>query len=215
MNAKRTYLVLNILLVVLALGIVGGTYEIQQLLKVQSRQLLASKAHLHALDTEQLQLNQAKKDIVKYTPLYNIAKVIVPENKNQAEAVRQIVKLADDNGIGLESISFPASNLGTSAAKAPSSAPPKAGTGTSATGSSGPSLSQLIPVTGISGVYDLQLTVASDPSKLASYPQLISFLQALENNRHTALVGRINIEPNATNHSRFSFNITLDIFIKP
>lgn len=209
MNTKRSYLALIILLVVLAAGIIGGTYGIQSLLKGQARQLVSHKARLQALDAEQVQLNQAKKDITKYTPLYSISKVVVPENKNQAEAVRLIVKLADDNGISLQSISFPASNLGSSGVA------PKPAAGSSATTGKAPSLSQLVPVPGIVGVYDLQLSVASDPNKLATYPQLISFLKALENNRQTALVSSMSIEPDTSNHSRFSFNLTLDIYIKP
>ncbi len=211
MSAKRTFYLMCGALVILIFAIFGSAYGTQSLLQKQSSQLTGLKARVDALNQQQISLKKAKKDIAKYTDLYNISKVIVPENKDQVQAVRQIVKLADDNHIVLDAINFPASTLGTStAAVAPADAK-----GTSATSGAKPSLSQLTAVPKIPGVYVLQLTVTSSPNKLATYTELISFLSALENNRQTALVSNINIQPNQQNHNLFSFNLTLDTYIKP
>jgi hypothetical protein len=177
------------IVVVFIVSILGGAYGIQTLLKSESNKLVNLKAKADALTQQQLSLKKAKKDIATYTDLYNIAKIVVPENKDQVQAVRQIVKLADENKIVLDSINFPASTLGATTGKAAATTP----SGTSATSGSKPSLSQLTAVPKIPGVYTLQLTVTSDPNQLATYSELISFLSALENNRQTALVSNINI----------------------
>jgi hypothetical protein len=213
MNAKRSYYVMCGIVVLLLIGVLGGAYESQVLLKKESDKLVGLKAKVDALGRQEVALKQAKKDIAASTDLYNIAKVVVPENKNQAQAVRQIVKLAGDNKIALNSITFPASTLGTGAVAKPGAAAPSGGA--SATGGASAQLSQLTPVQKIPGVYDLQLTVTSASGAAATYSQLISFLSALEHNRQTALVSSINIQPDATNHNYFSFSLVLDIYIKP
>lgn len=212
MNAKQTFFVLNALLVLLVVAIIGGAYGIQGLLSSHSKELVNYKAKALALDVEQTQLVQAKKDIQKYSELYKIAKTVVPESKNQAEAVRQIVKLAEANKIGLQSISFPTSSLGNSTA---SPTAPASAAGPSATGGASASLSQLTPVKNIPGVYDLKLIVTSSQDGAVTYSQLIKFLDSLEKNRLTALVSSISIQPDADNRNNFSFNLTLDIYIKP
>lgn len=212
MSTKRAYYIMCGIVVILLVGIIGGAYGIQTLLKSESTKLVNLKAKADALTQQQVSLKKAKKDIATYTDLYTIAKIVVPENKDQVQAVRQIVKLADENKIVLDSINFPASTLGATTATKPAGA---ASANTSATSGSKPSLSQLTQVPKIPGVYTLQLTVTSDPNKLATYAELISFLSALENNRQTALVSTINIAPDDKNHNLFSFNLTLDTFIKP
>jgi hypothetical protein len=218
MNPKRSFYLMCVIVVILLLGIIGGAYGAQVLLKKESDKLVGLKAKVNALSRQETSLKQAKKDIVANTELYNIAKVVVPENKNQAQAVRQVVNLANDNKIVLDSITFPASNLGNGVAGAKPAAG-AAGTtnggAASATGGTNPSLSQLVPVLTIPGVYDLQLTVTSSTSSLASYSQLINFLSALEHNRQTALVSSMSIQPDVINHNLFSFSLVLDIYVKP
>ncbi|GEM_PF-246722 len=227
MSSQRIYYALIALVVVVIVGIFGGAYGINALLEKQSSKLVGTKAKLASLNQEQTELVRSKKDIATYTNLYDISKVIVPENKNQAETVRQITKLAAANGITLVSINFPESSLGsgvvntgTSSTSAPSTAPSAA-----PSPASNPKLSQLKAVPKIAGVYDLQLVVASssDTNKLATYPQLINFLSALEQNRLTALVSKLAISPqvqyapptSSKFQDLFSFTLTLDIYIKP
>lgn len=217
MNSKRAYYLLFGIATIVVLATIGGAYSSKQILATKSVQLVSLKASLMGYNQQQTRLIQAKKDISTYDGLYKIAKVVVPENKNQAETVRQIVKLAADNAIVLGSITFPSSNLGTgpagviapgAAAPTLSGSAPKAAIGNS-------NLSQLTPVTGSPGVYVLQITVASDATKPASYSQLISFLSALEHNRLTAEVTTVNIVPDSTLPDRFSFTLSLNSYIKP
>ena len=226
MTSKRVYYLLIGSLIVLGLAVVGGAYNINTLLVKQSGDLVDAKARLAALNQEQTSLISAKKDIATYAELYKISKSIVPQNKDQAQAVRQIVNLAADTGVSLQSITFPASTLGNLVPGAAAGATKTAGP--TATGPS-PTLSQLQPVPKIPGAYNLQLVVSSstDTKRLASYQQLINFLSGLERNRLTALVSTISIAPGGQSGAAggtvdvsnptdaFSFILTLDIYIKP
>lgn len=218
MNSKRTYFLMLGAVALLVIGILGGAYETKQYLTVKSVKLVELKAKLAGYEQQQAGLVSAKKEIAKYTPLYNIAKVIVPENKNQAETVRQIDKLASANSINLGTISFPSSTLGNTVTGGPNVPLPTTTLGgntkvmpkTNTT-----NLSQLTAVVGSPGVYVLQISVSSDTSQPASYKQLIGFLSALENNRLTAEVTSINIVPDTLAPDRFSFTLSLNSYIKP
>ncbi|MEO8104846.1 MAG: hypothetical protein ABI602_00730 [Candidatus Saccharibacteria bacterium] len=212
-NSKHVYLLMIAFIFLLTVGLFGSAYGIQGLLQVKSSELVGLKAKLSAVKEQQGGLVQAKKDITTYNDLYKIAKVVVPENKNQAEAVRQIVKLAANNSIRLGSISFPSSTLGNVAGSATTALPPP--TVTSPSSAASAALSQLTPVLAAPGVYVLQINVNSDSNYPASYPQLISFLAALEQNRLTAQVTSLNITPDPNNPDRFSFILTLNSYIKP
>lgn len=218
MNSKRTYLLMIAAVSVLILAILGGAYSSKGVLSTKSVALVELKAKLMGYQKQEASLKQAKKDIATYTSLYNIAKVVVPENKNQAETVRQIVKLASANSIALGSISFPSSTLGAGplgGAAATANKPTLNSGVTPKINIGNADLSQLTPVAGSPGVYVLQINVASDTSQPASYTQLISFLSALENNRQTAEVTSVNIVPDSIALNRFSFNLSLNSYIKP
>ncbi len=225
MNSKRAFYVMCGLILFFLLAMVGGSYEIDGLLTKQSQKLVNAKTKLASLQQQQTELARSKKDIIAYSDLYNISRTIVPENKNQAEAVRQIVNLAARNGVNIGSITFPPSTLGSSPSAASTTTNSSAaalGGGPSAAGGTNPSLSQLVKVTNVPGVYVLQLTVSSATGNNGgtSYSQLINFLASLEQNRLTALVSRISISPlksssGATSTNAFSFELSLNIYIKP
>jgi hypothetical protein len=197
MNSKRLYQVLVGSIVLLMLGLVGGSYFITSLLQKQSQTLSEQRQQLAVLDGRETALKQAQRDVEKYQDLAKIAKSIVPQDKSQAQTIGEIVKLADANGVKLGSFSFPSSTLGD-----------KANTGNT-------SLSQLEKIATIPGVYGLQIVVQSDGQNLVSYDNFIRFLQALEQNRRTAQVNNISVTPNSTNPSQISFSLTLQEYIKP
>lgn len=212
MNSRRLYYVMLGVVGVALIGIAAGTYGINTMLTKQSTTLVGLKAQSQADTQEQLTLRKAKTEVAKYASLNTIAKSIVPQDKDQAEAVREIFNIAGQNGISLASVTFPASSLGTTAtggqAAQSTAAPTKSA-------SSSASLSQLQPVKSIDGVYQLQITVTGDPNKPVSYSQIINFLRALENNRRTAQVSTITLTPSASNHSLLTFTLTLYEYIKP
>jgi len=211
MNSKRLYFVMLGLIGALVLALLVGAYGADQLLKNQSKQLVAQRLQSATLDDEQQNLTKAKAEIKKYQDLGNLARSIVPQDKDQVQTVREIVNIAAASGINLNSITFPGSSLGVSATT---------GSGATATTPTTPSasaskLSQLIPVKAIPGVYDLQITLQTDTTNNVSYNQFVSFLQALENNRRTALVSSISLTPSQNNANLLSFTLILDEYIKP
>ena len=124
MNSKRLYFVLLGVILFLILGLIGGAYGVNMLLDNQSQVLVAKRLQVDVLSAEQTQLTRAKQDIQKYQDLATIAKSVVPQDKDQAQTVRQIAALASNNGIALSAITFPSSNnTETPASPTPPSAP--------------------------------------------------------------------------------------------
>lgn len=213
MNAKRMHYLLLALLLLMVIGIVGGAYEVNALLGKKAVTLANLKLQTQSLQQQQTSLIKAKKDIATYSGLEQITQQIVPQDKDQAEAVREIVNIASNAGVQLSSISFPASSLGATTTTSGGVGATK--TAPSAAISSKDALSQLLPVPGISGVYDLQITIQNDNSTYTTYPQLYNMLSALEKNRRTAEVSNILIQPNPQNHNQLTFVLTLSEYIKP
>jgi len=198
MNSKRLYFGLLGIIGLLIMLLLGGAYGADALLSAQSKTLVDKRLQVAVLESEQQQLTHAKQDIQKYQDLATIAKSVVPQDKDQVQTVRQIAALASQYHISLLSITFPSSTLGGTAGHA-----------------SKPELSQLLPVTGVPGVYNLQISVESDTTKPVPYSQFIRFLSALEHNRRTAEVTSISIVPNSNDRSTLSFSLVLDEYIKP
>lgn len=192
-DAKHLYFVLlgtiGLALVVLLLGAYGAN----AVLKSKSQAVKTARMESLVLEEKQRQLSKARADINKYKSLAEIAKSIVPQDKDQAQTVREIVSIAAAHGIKLGSVTFPASSLGD--VKTPHS--------------------QLKAVKNIPGVYTLQITVQSDSNSPASYSNFLSFLDALEHNRRTALVDGISLQPQVNNPSKLIFTLTLNEYIKP
>lgn len=218
MNSKRLHLILLLIVALLVIGLVGGAYGANKLLNEQASKLVILKARSLALSNEQVGLNRAKKDIKKYADLEKIAHSVVPEDKNQAEAVREIVNIAAANSVTLAAISFPASSLGTGPAAVSPSAPAPAAASPSPSSTGKPNiggLSQLLPVKSIPGVYQLLITVTGDSNRPVEYSKFINFLSDLEHNRRTAQVSTITIQPDTKNHDFLTFSLTLNEYIKP
>ena len=201
MSSKHLFYAMLGVIGLLVIGLIFGAYGADHLLQNQSKQLVSDRLQTSVLSQEQTELITAKQDIQKYQSLATITQSIVPQDKDQAETVLQIVNVAAANGVSLGSITFPSSSLGL-------------GTPQSAS-STKLNLSQLTPVTGITGVYSLQLIVASDPSNPVPYSSFVNFLSALENNRRTALISQISIQPDEKDRNTVSFTLTLDEYIKP
>lgn len=204
MNSKKVYFGMLGLCAVLALGIFGAAYGSKIILKKQSDKLYEAKLTTAVLEKQQLSLAQAKKDIETYSELGREAKIIVPQDKDQAEAVKEIVNLAYTSGISLTGISFPSSNLGvtnkTTTPQAKSNTPP---------------VSQVEP-SGIKGVYVMPITVQNtDANNPVPYSSFNRFLSLLEKNRRTSLVSSISIQPSQKNKNLINFTVIVNEYIKP
>ena len=215
MTSKRVYYLMVALISLLLIGLVAGAYGASTVLTTKAVNLTQLKAKSKALSKEQQQLVRAKKQIADNAELNKIVSRVVPQDKDQAEAVREIVSIASNNKIVLGSITFPASSLGSSSTGPASGAGANAKPFSSGAASKNSGLSQLQPVKNIPGVYDLQITVQGDPKTPVPYSQLLGFLSDLEHNRRTAQVSTITIVPDKDNTKLITFSLTLDEYIKP
>lgn len=202
MTAKRLYFVLLGALAIMLVGLAGAAYLLTGSLQAKSKTLANDRATIAQLNEQQAKLVKSKADIARYSSLEKITKSIVPQDKDQAQAVREITKIAAANDISLTTISFPSSSLGASP------------TGV-ASGGSKTSLSQLQPVKNIPGVYNLQITVGNNANNTVTFNQLDAFLRGLENNRRTAAVSSLSIQPQANAPSQLIFTLIINTYIKP
>jgi len=198
MKAKQLYFVLFGCCCVAAIALIGIAYGANSVLAQQASKLSKLRAQSAGLTEQQSSLLQDKKDIAKYSELNTIAESIVPQDKDQAEAAREIVNIASTNGIHLSSITFPASTLGETAAGLPA-----------------PNLTQLTRVSGITGIYNLQITISQNSGSPVPYNNFLSFLSGLEQNRRTSEVTSITVTPNANQPNEVSFTLIVNEFIKP
>jgi len=211
-SKKYFYIVCGIFAVMILL-IIAGTFGGTLLLQKQADKLTRLKVENRALSSQQAALIQAQKDIERYSELEKVAASVVPQDKDQAKTIREIVAIAGANNVQIKSIDFEASTLGTSAT---AQAVPGGSGSTAVPAPAGKqaATSQLKTVTGINGVSTLELKVQSGGA--VSYQNFLKFLEGLEKNRRTAHVSLINLTPNPKNGALLDdFKLTLDAYVKP
>jgi len=213
MTPKRLFIALCALLFIMFVGLFAGTYEMTGLLKTKSGALASNKSTLNLLRSQQTGLARAKQQVKQYSTLNTIAKTIVPQDKDQAEAVRQITNIANANGVVLTSITFPSSTLGGTSSNVAPTAGVTAPSASATTKKN--ALSQLILVPAIPGVYNLQITIANNTANSVNFDQLDAFLAGLENNRRTAEVASIAIQPLRASPGQLTFTLVVNTYIKP
>jgi hypothetical protein len=161
-------------------------------------------------------LQQAKKQVDKYSYFKSVAQTVIPNDKDQAEDIAEINHMANESGIAIQSITFPASSLGGTTTVTPSSTPSATAT-TSA-------ISQAKPVAGIPGLYSLELIITpqsdltTPAAKQVTYNKMLDFFSRIENNRHTAQIAEVDITPagaGGNTNKSLTFSLTTNIFIKP
>lgn len=200
MNSLVLNRVMTLAIVLLIALSLLGTDEIITLLRSTSTKLTGLKAQGQALVQEEAYLSSAQREIKKYSTLGQIAESIVPQDKGQAQTVREIVSIAQQNSIVLSGITFPSSTLGTQGGAAPASG--------------ALALSQLTPVKGIAGVYVLPIQVINSGSNNAvNYSDFYTFLTDLEQNRRTSLITGLSIVP--LQNGQVNFSLTINEYIKP
>lgn len=190
------------------------------MLKTKSASVAKLKLDSRVADDQLANLARAKGEVAQYSYFKEVAKTVIPTDKDQAQAILDIFQLANESGISIQSIGFPASTLGLG-----STSTTVGGASTSAVGVSTSSVrSQAKPVTGIPGLYSVELTISPEsgaqvpPDKLPTYPKLLDFLSRIEHDRRTAQITQVNIQPLGTDNVSspyINFSLTINIFIKP
>lgn len=210
MSSKRSFYIMIGVVGILFCLLIGGVVSGDLWLKKQSNKLLAVKLENRLVDEQQAAVVQANKDIQKYSDLEKIANSIVPQDKDQAKTVREIVSLAEKNGIPISTITFPTSTLGSKASSSPA---PSSTSGTPAVTT--PSITQVTAVSGMPGVYQMLINMQSDASKPVAYNSFINFLKDIETSRRTAQVSTMTILPYTKDISKITFTVGINVYIRP
>jgi hypothetical protein len=218
MNSKKVFYLNVGLLTLLGIGIILSAYFSYTLLSSESNKLVDTKLQSRILDEQQTALRQAKNNIEKFSELNEISRAIVPQDKDQAKAVREIVKIAEDSGISLLTVSFPPSTLGQ--LKSSANTDSSSGSSGSSSGNTTPkttknAVTQVKPVQGIKGVYEMEITIVQNSKVPVTYDKFISFLERLENNRRTAHVSNVSITPDTKDRNKLNFDLIVSVYIKP
>lgn len=196
MTPKRYFYILVGIALMLTLATFGSALGAEKVLDHEADKLSMLKAESQSIEELQDSLIQNKSDLMRYRELNEIAKSIVPQDKDQTQTVREIVKIAQASGIErLSSVTFPSSTLG--------------GVGVNN------KITQVTPVPGMSGVFSLPITVTVNDDNAVSFQQLTNFLAGLEQNRRTAQVTSLNLHPNEKNPEVLAFSIIINEYIKP
>lgn len=196
MTSKRYFYILVSVAILLTLATFGSAFGAEKVLDHEAEKLSLLKAESQSIEELQDSLIQNKSDLMRYRELNEIAKAIVPQDKDQTQTVREIVKIAQASGIErLSSVTFPSSTLG--------------GVGVNN------KITQVTPVPGMSGVFSLPITVTVNDDNAVTFQQLTSFLSGLEQNRRTAQVTSLNLHPNEKNPEVLAFSIIINEYIKP
>lgn len=217
LDSKSLRMTLSGLLIFMTLVFFAITFGGISVLKSESKRVVELKLHGQTADTQLSNLERTKKDIEKYSYFKDVAKTVIPSDKDQAEAVLEINKMAGDAGLLIQSITFPASSLGLTTTT--SSSTPATQSATTPSSVKGV-VSQSKPVTGIPGLYSLELNITPQSGdtvpadKQITYEKMLNFLHRIENNRHTAQITAVTIQP-ASGKTSLTFALTINIFIKP
>jgi hypothetical protein len=209
MSSKRVFygMLVSVALLVVLCG--AMTYLASRMLVKEGNVLLDLKLEKAVLGKQSASLAQAKQDIAKYTELETIAKTVVPQEKDQARTVLELVSLANESGINITSISFPESLLGEAAKKSTKkdSKAPVATVDSNTT--------QLVALENPKGVYAMEISLESDQTSPITYDQLLDYLKKLEKNRRTAQVVDLAIRPSRENRNLVTFTLILNSYVKP
>lgn len=172
----------------------------------QSQKLVNYKLYNHTAQTQLANLPDVKKQVEKYGFFNDVAKTVLPSDKDQAQAVQDIYEMANQSGLAIQNLSFPASTLGGTASKADSASVQSV-------------ISQATPVSGIAGLYSIPLKItpqtgpAVPADQKVSYAKFLDFLDHIEKNRRTAQITNVDVTQTPTGD--FSFVITVNLFLKP
>lgn len=213
----------NLLFGLLGMGIlifIAVSFIGTSMLSKKSKAMVELKVKSANIDAQLINLTQAKKDVEKYKSFNDIASTVIPKDKNQVQAIAEIFQIAEETGILLQSVSFPTSTLGAKPTTPATTTPQTTGSATP----TNTAISQAKPFSAVPGLYSLELNIKPQtgeslpPAKQVTFTKFINFLTAIENNRRTAQITQVSIQPLNTagnTDDLIDFTLVLNVFIKP
>jgi len=218
-NAKRFNIILTIFLALQTIGAVALTVYANIWLTEKADGLVELKLDTVGLKEQQSVNLQAAKDLLKYESTRVLLEKIVPKSKDQAKTISELLKIADEVGVTISSMTFPASELGNSG-----STKTVVGTTPTVAAANTTVVTQAKPVANIPGLLGIEISLsqidnrAGESGDGVSYEQLLGFLEAVERNRRTMQIKTLQVLPIRDQSGRvsgYSLSLTMNIFVKP
>lgn len=199
-SAKKVYYLLIAGFLVLTAGIFAMLYFSKNFLSAAEDELIAAKLEIIKQEEIESTYRENINNLEKYSETAGVLEEVIPKEKDQARAVREIDAIAKQNGMAINTLTFPSSDLNKTT--------PAGGTAATPT----TAVSQAKPVKGLNGVLgiDVNVELRSQNESPISTDQLLSMLRAIENNRRNMRVTSINF-----NAGDQTVDIKLTIFVKP
>ena len=214
MTTKKAHFGLLGLLVLVIVAIGLAMYFSRVFLKSNSDSLVNAKLELYKIDETEYIYRKNQAILQENQETADILASVLPQEKDQAKAVREITQIASDNGLSVKAIRFPGSDLVIT--NKPVAAQTQGSTTTPQATPSGPTISQAKPVNGLNNVLgiavEVELTSARSGAQIST-DQVLSFLQQIENNRRNIRVTSINFGSSVDEGKTLKIDTLL--FIKP
>jgi hypothetical protein len=181
--------------------------------------LVTLKLETVGLEEKQLVNQKAANYLKENEATRDLLEKIVPKSKDQAKTIAELLKISEEIGVTINTITFPASELGSSSA-----GKTVVGTTPVAAATNATAITQAKPVANIPGLLGIEVSLSqidrrgSASGSGVTYKQLLGFLEAVEKNRRTMQIKTLQISPlkSATGSiSGYALTLTMNIFVKP
>jgi hypothetical protein len=174
-------------------------------MKQKSVTLVSSQEDLSVEQERSLVIADMRKKLEAFSELKSTVASVLPKGKNQAQIIAEINQIAADSNLAIDTLGFPDSSINASS------------------GSGSPT--QTKPVEGLSGVFEMQISLggikSTDPKASTKsgieYSQVLSFIKGFEKNRRSTQIRSISLSPqldSETNTYRYSLQINISVYIK-
>jgi hypothetical protein len=168
MNAKRFFYTLIALHFLLVIAIGGAVYLGDKLLAKQSQKIAQAKAEDELIEQKKRVKKQLEKKITEIGELKTLAEKFLPDTKNQEELVAEFYSISKQYGIDISGLTFNDSGASIS------------------------STSQTAPLKDAKGVLVFPFKTSNFTTNFST---LLTFMQALENNRRKIQITNIDLQP--------------------
>jgi hypothetical protein len=217
MNAKKLFFIFSASVVLLGLLMIFSVYVSKNMLAKKSQDLIAAKLDKDFTEEKERVYVKAQKDLDTYKDLESTLAKIIPKDKDQARAVRELYKISEESNVAISSIEFPASTLGVKkpAAKANNNASAASNTAKPSTNAG---ITQAEDIAGLPGVKGIEVTIevgsTLESYEFTGYSNMIRFLEGVEKNRRNMQIKQVSVTPDEET-GQVKFKVVLTIFVKP
>lgn len=186
MSTKKSFYLLLVCLV-LVLGGIGYTlYWANSQLESRSEVIQQKRAESDDLENKIANASTLKEELETVSDIIDATNGILPDTKSQENIVGELVQIANNRGLQLNSISFRGSS-----------------------DTENPETSQTEKVDGVSGVFSIPIQTSIE----TNYENVLQFLEDLENNKRQFEVTDLSISPKE--NGDFAASLSIVTYVKP